>query len=151
MELDLLLSIVMNHTTPPLFSLLVCCSSTRVVIISNEESGLWVKGRWGGGEESKESMSLLSIGIMAFTTHIILFLWILLLLLLDFPHCCCYCIWPMVKNISTFSWSSYHGHDSPFSFSFFFGCFFGGQGVVVVVVLLLVLPNKARILWSDSL
>jgi len=53
MELDLLLSIAMNHTTPPLFSLLVCCSSTPVVIISNEESGLWVKGQVGGRGEQR--------------------------------------------------------------------------------------------------
>ncbi len=33
----------------------------------------------------------------------------------------------MVKNISTFSWSSYHGHDSPFSF-FFLRVFFWGAG-----------------------
>ncbi len=35
----------------------------------------------------------------------------------------------MVENISTCSWSSYHGHDSPFSFFFFFlGAGRGGGG-----------------------
>jgi hypothetical protein len=33
----------------------------------------------------------------------------------------------VVKNISTFSWSSYHGHDSPFSF-FSLGFFWAGAG-----------------------
>ncbi len=51
MELDLLLSILMNHTTSPLFSLLVSCSATPVVVISNEESGLWVKGGCAGRGE----------------------------------------------------------------------------------------------------
>ncbi len=147
---------------PLLFSLLVCCSATPVVVISNEESGLWVKWGVGGEEEScyriyprnthDLTMCLLSIGFMPVTTHIILFFLWLLLLLTGFPHCCCYCIWPL---ISTFSWSSYHGHDSlpPFFFPFFSSGFFLGVVVVVVVVvpLLLVLPNKGRILCSESL